>query len=129
MLQWILFHWFNLKYASLLNCFQRDIYCFHLFMCFEIKCAIPSVSPITSKKLPLARNLRVIMTCCSTVRAWFLLVSLSNQIWQKHNALPAKPVSFSEFFICKIKGKSIFISKMFFSASMWNMEPSKGGHI
>ena len=38
MLQWNLFHRFNLKYASLLNCFQRDIYCFHLFMCFEIKC-------------------------------------------------------------------------------------------
>ena len=46
-------------------------------MCFEIKCAMPSVSRITCKKLPLARNLRVIMTCYSTVRAWFLLVSLS----------------------------------------------------
>jgi hypothetical protein len=113
MLQWNLFHRFNLKYASLLNCFQRDIYCFHLFMCFEIKCAIPSVSPITSKKLPLARNLRVIMTCCSTVRAWFLLVSLSMSFLTRSDknimlSLPNRYLSQSSLSVKSRESASLF---------------------
>ena len=77
-------------------------------MCFEIKCVSNHLQETATGQKPQS-NHDLLLHCEGMVPSSFSFYVIPNQIWQKHNALSAKPVSFSEFFICKIKGKCIFI--------------------